>query len=329
MKYYNLIPIEDIVHIKLNEYINKDILFNIYFSGDPMFNISTPWQINASHIKEINVSYIEHLQSLPAIPKKLHIAWNDKNVIQSKTKLIQNGLKSFIKLNPDWKILIYTDNEIEQYLRNKLSKFDYLLIKNRHIIEKIDLFRLLIVYFQGGMYVDIDRLFSVKMDEIITKQTKILLPTHYNINFAQDIMCSSSLNMLFKLAIELNLSKRRMHENMNDVGSNLDNVLQLGPQTYWEAVTKTLFDILIFDGGDYPKQNEPVVIKMRDLLNENKYIKTYMETWCDTILYHTDNLSECQSIDKTDLWKETNNKLHWEQEMQAAAAENESDKLKK
>ena len=125
---------------------------------------------------------------------------------------------------------------------------------------------------------------------------------------------------MFRLAVELNLSKRRLfaardaQRNESSDASRTGDVLQLGPQTYWEAVTHTLFGVLMFDGGDYPEHNQIIVQRMRELIDATEEIATYRETWCDTILFHTDDVPQCKTIKKADLWRETGNKQHWEAE---------------
>ena len=92
-------------------------------------------------------------------------------------------------MNPEWDFTIHTDADIEEFLKQKLPPYDYELLKPRHIVEKIDVWRLLIIYYQGGFYQDIDRLFNVPLDSlIINNDIKMLLPSHYDITFAKDIM---------------------------------------------------------------------------------------------------------------------------------------------
>ena len=291
------------------------INFKIYNKSHNLFKIKRT--INLSSINQIKAKYLHHLSELSSIPKIMHISWLDNNVLNSQTQIIQLGIVSFIKLNSLWTVIIYDDDEIQQYIKSKISLFDYKLIQNKHIIEKVDLWRLLIIYFEGGMYSDIDRLFSITMDDLIDTTVKMLLPTHYDINFSQDLMCSAASNELFKLAIELNLSKRRIFAAQQDTAniSEFERILELGPQTFWEAATKTLFGVLMKDGGDYPDENKVVVAKMRKVIEQANVMKTYRETWCDTIVFHTDNMTHCRSIRKENLWQDTNGKLHWEQDI--------------
>eukprot|EP00485_Elphidium_margaritaceum_P007359 CAMPEP_0202687094 /NCGR_PEP_ID=MMETSP1385-20130828/2799_1 /ASSEMBLY_ACC=CAM_ASM_000861 /TAXON_ID=933848 /ORGANISM="Elphidium margaritaceum" /LENGTH=356 /DNA_ID=CAMNT_0049341817 /DNA_START=14 /DNA_END=1084 /DNA_ORIENTATION=- len=326
---YNRIPGESKIDHEMNEFTRKrnqqqqqqqqHVEFTIYPPSSPKWHKLLPNEITAANFTHITDAYLQHLQSLGPIPKKLHTSWPDKNVLQSRTKLVEMGLQSFKRLNPDWQIIIYNDDEIEQYLKRTLSATDYALIAPQHIIEKVDLWRLLVVYFEGGAYADIDRLFSVPMAEIIGTDVRLLLPTYYDINFTQDFLCSAKRNVLFKNAIQRNLSKRRIYAKQDKKyrnGSQLGYVLEMGPNQFWHACTESLFDLIITDGGDYPKENKRVIEKIRRVINESKIIRTYREEWCDTIVFHTDAMDECKKIKKDQLWKETKmNK--WESEMRA------------
>ena len=52
------------------------------------------------------------------IPKVVHVCWKNKDVVNSKSPLILNGLRNIIDMNPDWNVVIYDDSEIEYYLKD-------------------------------------------------------------------------------------------------------------------------------------------------------------------------------------------------------------------
>src|SRR6056300_1250593 len=111
------------------------------------------------------------------IPKIVHVTWKTKDILQSNSSLIQNGLKKLVELNPDWEVRVYDDSDIDTYLQQNLSA-DYDLIKDDHIVAKSDLWRLLKIYLEGGLYIDVDRLCNVKLSSIIDKETSWVLPTY-------------------------------------------------------------------------------------------------------------------------------------------------------
>lgn len=86
------------------------------------------------------------LEGLKEIPKIINFSWKDKDIKNNKHPVIQNGLKRMIKLNPGWKVIISDDSDIEKYLKKNLSKKDYRDIKDKHVVEKTDLWRLIKLY---------------------------------------------------------------------------------------------------------------------------------------------------------------------------------------
>jgi hypothetical protein len=58
------------------------------------------------------------------IPKIVHATWKNKDILNSDSFLIKNGLQNFIKLNSDWQVTIYEDSEVDDYLRKMLDESD-------------------------------------------------------------------------------------------------------------------------------------------------------------------------------------------------------------
>jgi mannosyltransferase OCH1-like enzyme len=82
-------------------------------------------------------------------------------------------------------------------------------LQNRHIVEKIDVWRLIKLYNEGGLYIDVDRLVNVSLNDIAKKDIKWILPTCRDNDFSHDFMCSSPGNPVFLETLKLNLSRRR------------------------------------------------------------------------------------------------------------------------
>ena len=117
------------------------------------------------------------LSNLGSIPKIIHISWKNKNIIGNQSPVILNGITNLKKINPDYKLEISDDNDVENYLKSKLKKWDYFKIKNKKIVEKIDIWRLFKIYNEGGIYIDIDRYCNISFSDIIKNDTKCILPT--------------------------------------------------------------------------------------------------------------------------------------------------------
>lgn len=111
------------------------------------------------------------------------------------------------------------------------------------IVEKSDLFRLLLLYHEGGFYQDIDRPYNRPLREVLSNATRVLLPL-YVFDFVQDMMCSAPRNPLLLRAVQLNLERRRelAPRRSNRTGFlEAHDVYRLGPVTWYHAVTETLF----------------------------------------------------------------------------------------
>jgi mannosyltransferase OCH1-like enzyme len=188
--------------------------------------------------------------------------------------MIKNGLLNLIKLNPDWEIKFANDEAIEQYLQEELPEFDYLLIKDKNIIEKNDLWRLIKLYKNGGLYIDLDRFYNIPLSEIVTEGIDCVLPTHLDHDFSQDLMLSAPGNPIFFDAINLNLQRRRMGWN---------HIYALGPQTYMNAVTKNLTGSMLESSPGKETMNA-----LRTQISNTGFAKTYREVpWKDTLVFKT------------------------------------------
>lgn len=231
-----------------------------------------------------------------SIPKIAHITWKTKDVVNSQSPLILNGLRNLIDLNPDWNVTVYDDHDIDEYLKGVLNKRDYNLIKDLHIVEKSDLWRQFKLYNEGGLYMDIDRFCNIPLSEIISDDIKCVLPTCLDWDFSQDIILTEPNNPIQLQTIELIMQRR--YEGHK-------NVFFLGPQTYMNAVTKVLFGGMIHTNPGVEKFAE-----MRKYLEQISFIKTYREhPPHDTVLYRSDDKLDWEKL-KKDFYADANIK-HW------------------
>lgn len=233
------------------------------------------------------------------IPKAIHISWKDKDIIKNSHVFNQNCLLNLIDLNPGWECFVNTDQEIDNYLKNNLEVYDYNLIKDKHIVEKSDLWRLLKLYLEGGLYVDIDRLCNTSLDSILKEETKCLLPTCLDHDFSQDFMCSAAGNPIYLKTIELVLSRRR---------DGHENIYFLGPQTYMHGITSTILGEIVDVSPDIKTFNE-----IRSILNQMPFIQTYREhPVYDTVIYRKENkqIDFDYELEKQKFYHEYNIK-HW------------------
>jgi len=236
---------------------------------------------------------------LSHIPKIIHISWKTKDILDVNHLFPQKCIQRLVSLAEGWTPVISDDADVEQYLRDHLSTIDYQLIKTRHIVEKTDVWRLIKMYNEGGLYSDIDRLCNTSINDIIQDSTRIVLPECTDCDFSQDFMCSAPGNPMFLEALNMNLERRR---------TGCTNVYLLGPETYFHGVTKAMTGEAM---RIQPGQEN--FSKLRHLIEESGFIVTYQETPpYNTIMYRPEN----EQVDfdheamKRDFYAKSNLK-HW------------------
>ena len=85
---------------------------------------------------------------------KLNIIQTWKNFeIPHKYKNLVSGVK---KLNPNCNYILFSDNDIDQFMKQKFPQYLSTFHKFPYTIQKIDFFRYLAIYYYGGVYLDLD-----------------------------------------------------------------------------------------------------------------------------------------------------------------------------
>lgn len=215
------------------------------------------------------------------IPKIIHTSWKSKDLLDNDSIIIENGIKKIVNLNPDWQFNLYVDEEIEEYLFENLEKPEYNLIKDEHIVAKLDVWRLMKLYTEGGMYVDIDRYCNVSLNDVIDPQAKCVLPVSKYYDFSHDIMISAPENPIYMLTFQLNMQARHQGNQ---------NVYYLGPQTYMHAIT------LILTGETInTNPGRKVMENLIKSINKIDFMQTYVESSpTDTFLFRNENNTDLE-----------------------------------
>jgi len=140
-----------------------------------------------------------------------------------------------------WNVTVYDDEMVDGLIRNAgnlgiISKEEVDMLigvdgegrghkqQTAHIVERCDIARLLL-----EVYFDVDRLVSKKFADFISPRTRICLPTHFDINFALDIMCFSREDEMF-LSIIRTASTIRMEAECRNGWVNSSLLYEMGPR---------------------------------------------------------------------------------------------------
>jgi len=112
------------------------------------------------------------------IPKVIYQTWKTKNLNEK----LQNVRNEIQKLNPTYKMKLFDDNDIDEWIKNT---FDDPLIYNTYKKLKIgagraDFWRYLILYENGGIYLDIDSNINKSLDSLIKDDDKAIISREKN-----------------------------------------------------------------------------------------------------------------------------------------------------
>lgn len=204
------------------------------------------------------------------IPKKIHLSWKDKNIFNVDSLLIKYGIKRLRDLNPDWQIQVTTDEEIDDYLNDNMRQ-DFKLVENKGVVAKTDIWRLYKMFYEGGMYVDIDRFCDVNLSEVIDNKVEQIIPVCRTYDFSHDLMISVPNNSVFSTAISMYIHRIKMGHT---------NIYFLGPQTYMHAITYTLLGRMVNTDPGPEKFNDTVKelkkINSIQIFHENPPYQTFL-----------------------------------------------------
>jgi len=245
----------------------------------------------------IQQSTLDHLKTLKDFPKIIHLIWSDKDILSKDYEIIEHGAKKLQSLNPDWLFIVHDYKDIDDMMSR------YGVPTDAHIVEKTDAFRLLKIYEQGGIYVDIDRVMNVNLNEVIdVKQVKLILATYYDINFTNDLFGSSPGNKIIIDAFKKQQHKRKGFKRRQGWITSLDQMELV--RTYTSSIETALFGRRIgaASSPDNSADEHSIWDEARRIISEdsNGMIVTSKDMWCDGLL--VEDYEGCKDISRDSLY---------------------------
>ena len=114
-----------------------------------------------------------------------------KNIIQTYKTFdsIPERFKTFIQkikdLHPDYNYMFYNDEDIEKFMNTNFPHLLSLYNNFKYNIQRIDLFRLLVIYKYGGFYFDIDVEIIKPLDELL--DNNLIFPVEFSRDALENI----------------------------------------------------------------------------------------------------------------------------------------------
>jgi mannosyltransferase OCH1-like enzyme len=155
---------------------------------------------------------------LNGIPKIIHQTYPTKNINSD----IQNNINNLKKLNPDYKYILYDDDDIIDFIKNNYSQHilnTYNSINPEYGPARSDYFRYLLMYKKGGIYLDIKSSCDIPFDSIINinKNDEFIL-THWGCNIGDcEGYWSKELNYKYGEYCNWNIIIKKNHPLMKEI----------------------------------------------------------------------------------------------------------------
>jgi inositol phosphorylceramide mannosyltransferase catalytic subunit len=198
------------------------------------------------------------------IPKTIHQTYPTKNV----NKDIQNNIDTLKRLNPGYEYRLYDDNDIIKFIKNNYD--DYILetynkINPEYGPARTDYFRYLLLYKEGGIYLDIKSSCEKPFNSIIKNDDEYIL-THWGI---PGIAHNDILNNEYGEYCNWNIIIKKNHPLMKKIIDQITfNINNYSIQEY--GVGKP--GVLLLTG---PISYSKVIIKNKDKYNITLYSNYY------------------------------------------------------
>ena len=126
------------------------------------------------HIIENNLTLTDGKEPLKYIPKQIFQMVQDKKKI---SEAFRQNIDYIKKLNPDWNYILLDDTDIDVYfdLYYPELKPIYKKINPKYGASRADFFRYILMYREGGVYLDIKSAMSYPLNNIIKPDDEYIL----------------------------------------------------------------------------------------------------------------------------------------------------------
>lgn len=234
------------------------------------------------------------------IPKKIYQTWISKNLPDR----VQAYVDEMLSLNPSYEYQLYDDEDIfyfvkENYDKDILSAYEKLDIG----AAKSDLWRYLVLYKNGGVYLDLDSHIYNDLDKLIKENDKAIISRegsaanpHYDANggiFVQWCLIFSKDHPILEKTFE-----KCVYNIKNETTQDIWHLT--GPSVYSSAIREVLSPL---DMDVYKNSDKIIANKMESSEFNNIKCRAYSYDYGDFCIFqHPD--SRLLTVDKP----------HWQEE---------------
>ncbi len=167
------------------------------------------------------------------IPKVIYQTWKTQNIHKNIHKLHNKMLK----INSDYEHIIYTDDQMFDFVKSNYDKdvFNYFERIN-NIVSRADFWRYLILYKNGGVYLDIDSIINKDLSELVDDNDEAVITAEKNENcYVQWSLIYNKNHPILEKTID-NLINNIINNNYKN------DVLNFSVKPYWDAINNIFIE---------------------------------------------------------------------------------------
>jgi len=177
------------------------------------------------------------------IPKIIHQTWKNE-IIPDKWK---DAVESVKENNKKYKYILWTDIMMDNFVKQEYPLFYKHYINYPYNIQRCDVFRYLVLYKYGGIYLDMDIICKKSFDDFLK----------YNIVFARSYNINSSFTNSFFMSIPKHPFIKYCIENLLD---NYYNFYYFGKHLHIMYSTGPLFLTKMINNYNISKINNVYIL---------------------------------------------------------------------
>jgi mannosyltransferase OCH1-like enzyme len=113
-----------------------------------------------------------------SIPKIIYQTWKTKS-LHNNCLMIRDNIQ---RLNPNYQIVLYDDDDIDNFIKNNFDEFTYNCFQQLNVgAAKADFWRYCVLYINGGVYLDIDSDIVRSLDDLIDGDEQCIITREGNL----------------------------------------------------------------------------------------------------------------------------------------------------
>jgi mannosyltransferase OCH1-like enzyme len=101
------------------------------------------------------------------IPRIIHQTWKTAEITHWIFKRSQQSIRDHL---PDWKYQLWTDADLDAFMKSEFAAFYERWLKLDKPIKQVDIARYCILHKFGGIYADLDFVFTRNLEELLDEE---------------------------------------------------------------------------------------------------------------------------------------------------------------